>query len=146
MGRDSDAALMRLAQRTGLSFVRGAVARHPALGSIPVFGSVEGTYRGFVAKIGVVSEDVVEPPLVFHTEIRLELPAGKVFASKRAGVPAGYDAEAFEVTESSVVYRLPASARARSQSYVFFLVTDADVLAHELEKACAVAEKRVKPA
>lgn len=69
----SDAALMEVARRLGLTFGAGPAYEHPFIGPIAAFGAARGVLDGIAVHVGV---DMGSEGDTARTELRAELPGG----------------------------------------------------------------------
>jgi hypothetical protein len=140
--RESDAAFQQVARELGLSFAPGRVTHHPVMGEVAAFGSAQGPHRGFHVTLRVVSDADAEPPVVFRTEITLDVPPGATFTQAPAGELA-QRARRLVVEPNLITFEPQSPSRGRSMSYEFFVVTDPAALRSLVDALCDLGERVV---
>lgn len=140
--RESDAALRQVAGELGLTFAPGRVMHHPVMGDIAAFGSAQGAHRGFHVTLRVTSDADAEPPVVFRTELTLDVPPGATFTAAPVGDLA-QRARRLAVEPQRITLEPQAPGRGRSMSYEFFLVTDPAALRALVDALCDLGERVV---
>lgn len=140
--RESDAAFQQVAGELGLTFARGRVMHHPAMGDVAAFGTARGAHRGFRVTLRVASDADAEPPVVFRTELTLDVPPGATFTQAPAGDLARR-ARRLVVEPDLITLEPQAPGRARSMSYEFFVVTDPAALRALVDALCDLGDRVV---
>lgn len=140
--RESDAAFQQVARELGLTFAPGRLTHHPVAGDIAAFGSAQGAHRGFHVTLRVTSDADAEPPVVFRTEITLDVPPGATFTQAPVG-PLAQRARRLSVEPQLVTFEPQAPSRARSMSYEFYVVTDPATLRELVDALCDLGERVV---
>ena len=139
MVRESDAAFQQVARELGLTFAPGRVMHHPVAGDIAAFGTARGAHRGFHVALRVVSDADAEPPVVFRTELTLDVPPGATFTQAPVG-PLAQRARRLVVEPQLITFEPQSPSRASSMSYEFLLVTDSAALRSLVDALCDLGE------
>jgi hypothetical protein len=138
--RESDAAFQQVAAAFGLAFAPGRVMQHPVMGDVAAFGTAQGPHRGFRVTLRVTSDADAEPPVVFRTEITLDVPPGATFAPAPAGALA-QRARRLVVDPLLITFEPLTPRRAASLSYEFYVVTDPATLRALVDALCDLGER-----
>lgn len=140
--RESDAAFQQVAAELGLTFSPGRVQHHPVMGDIAAFGTAQGAHRGFRVTLRVTSDADAEPPVVFRTELTLDVPPGATFTQSPVGDLA-QRARRLVVAPDLITFEPKTPSRASSMSYEFFVVTDPAALRALVDALCDLGDRVV---
>jgi hypothetical protein len=124
---ESNVAMQQAAATLGLEFVPSVSYEHPIVGRIASFGSLHGSLDGVQIRVEVRSDDAVEGPTHFWTELRAERIGGAPHGALRVGAE---DERTYRIQRDgpTLIMRPNVRETGSGQAYLYRVVTDASVL------------------
>ena len=124
---ESNVAMQQAAAALGLEFVPSVSYEHPIVGRIASFGSLHGSRDGVQIRVEVRSDDAVEGPTHFWTELRAERIGEAPRSVPRVGAE---DERTFRIQRDgpTLIMRPIVRETGSSQAYLNSVFTDASAL------------------